>query len=406
MPGDFAVSSSGQALTMAGIFSARAWEAAKIIETGLGGILLAEPETERGAITAPTLLRRVRELTDRTDAAGKALRHDREQALLRLAPTGSDDTLWPAWAALAGLSSQALRESHRITQLPLTFEAVTGLPQGRPLRHSHRWHTHLLARSTGQARTASACGCWQLLTALTDPLRDHAVLYGPSSHDLRHYDAAVAGWTMICPWQPELAAAHLLRPLSDGLISGITPATMAMSAMRHPGHALGPAGHLALVTGLSSAESDTRIAAAQLWTDASADGRLDPGLAAAAIVTGVRGNALKLNRITDSLQHASHTELAARRTVETACASFAGLAAESAASLHLLVELAARHGTRTGLPPLPPPVHETASKRGSSRLTTTARQLLQASDGTAPDRSRAAAQALAALVMRAEADMS
>ena len=106
---------------------------------------------------------------------------------------------WPAWAALAGLSSHSLRESHRITQLPLTFEAVTGLPQGEPLRQSHHWHAHLLARSTGQAQAAPACGCWPLLTALTDPLRDHAVLYGPSRYELRHYDAAVAGWTMICP---------------------------------------------------------------------------------------------------------------------------------------------------------------------------------------------------------------
>ena len=125
---------------------------------------------------------------------------------------------------------------------------------------------------------------------------------------------------------------------------------MAIGALRHPGHALGPVGHLALVTGLSSAESDTRIAAAHLRDGRIRRRRLDPGLAAAAaIVTGVRGNALKLNRITDGLQHASHTELAARRTAETACASFADLAAESAANLHLLVELAARHPDTCGL---------------------------------------------------------
>ena len=46
-----------------------------------------------------------------------------------------------------------------------------------------------------------------------------------------------------------------------------------------------------------------------------------------------------------------------------------------------------------------------AGKRGSSPLTTTACQLLQASDGAAPDRSRAAAQPPASLVMRTEADM-
>src|SRR6202034_131157 len=57
-PGNSAVSPSGQALTMAGIFSARALEAARLIEAGSGGVLLAEPETERGAITAATLLGR------------------------------------------------------------------------------------------------------------------------------------------------------------------------------------------------------------------------------------------------------------------------------------------------------------------------------------------------------------
>jgi hypothetical protein len=74
----------------------------------------------------------------------------------------------------------------------------------------------------------------------------------------------------------------------------------------------------------SSAEADTRIAAAQLWSCACADGRLDPALAAAALVTGVSGQALKLSRITDALQHASHTAQAARRIVETVCAGAAG----------------------------------------------------------------------------------
>jgi hypothetical protein len=71
--------------------------------------------------------------------------------------------------------------------------------------------------------------------------------------------------------------------------------------MRHPGHPLGPVGHLALVTGLASAEADTRVAAAQLWTEASADGRLNPELAADAIVAGVTGNALMLSRIAEAL---------------------------------------------------------------------------------------------------------
>jgi hypothetical protein len=171
--------------------------------------------------------------------------------------------------------------------------------------------------------------------------------------------------------------------------------------MRHPAHALGLAGHLALVTGLSSAEADTQIAAAQLWADAAADGRLDPALAASAIVTGVRGDALKLSRIARGLEHASHTELAARRIVETVCAAFTELPV-GPANMHTLIELAARLGTRTGVPDLPAAVRDTAAKRGSSRLITTARQLAAAASSDAPDRRRAAMQALTALVTRAE----
>jgi hypothetical protein len=40
---------------MAGMFSARAWEAAKIIAAGREGLLLAEPEFGRGAISQDRL---------------------------------------------------------------------------------------------------------------------------------------------------------------------------------------------------------------------------------------------------------------------------------------------------------------------------------------------------------------
>jgi hypothetical protein len=403
VPSPYPVAGSGRAVTMAGIFSARAWEAGRIIEAGQGGVLLAEPETDRGAISAETLLKRIRELASGPDGTRRALKHDCEQALLRLTPGQALSELWTAWAALAGQSADALRKSHEVVQSRVSFAAITGRPTGQPLHPSTEWHTHVLAGTTGQVPTAPACDCWQLLTALTDPLADHAVLYSPSQFERRrHYDAAVAGWTLICPWQPEIAAAHLLRPLSDGLVPGVSPATMAMTSMRHPGHALGPVGHLALATGLSSAEADTRISAAQLWADAAADGRLDPALAAAAIVTGVRGDALKLNRIAQSLEHASHTELAARRIVETVCATFAELPL-GPTNMHMLVELAARLGASTGVPELPAAVCDMAAKRGSSRIITTARQLAAAASSDAPDRGRAGAQALKALITRAEA---
>jgi hypothetical protein len=56
-----------------------------------------------------------------------------------------------------------------------------------------------------------------------------------------------------------------------------------------------------------------------------------------------------------------------------------------------------------GVPELPGVVTQLANRRGSSRLGTTAKQLLRARDSQAPDRKQAAAEALAALVARAEA---
>jgi hypothetical protein len=400
MPGEYAVSSSGQALTMAGIFSARVWEAARVIEAGTGGLLLAEPETRRGAITPESMLERVQRRSRQIDRAGGGPpdRHDRDVALLRLAP-GAPPSLWDAWSGLGRISQGMLQASYRLTREPLAFRAVLGEPAGGPLRRS-RWHRHLLARTAGPVPEVPGCPSWQLLTGLSNPLGDHAVLYGPRRYQ-RHYDAAVAGWPLICPWQPELAAAHLLRPLSDGLQAGQTPATTAVMAMNDPAHPLGPVGHLALVTGLASAEADTRIAAAQLWSDACADGRLDPVLAATALVTGVAGQALKLSRVADSLQHAANSPIAARRVVETACASAEALADAAAANLHMLIELAARLGATVGAPGLPGAVTALASRSG--RLGATAKQLVQASQGRAPDRERAAVEALAALAARAEA---
>ena len=136
--------------------------------------------------------------------------------------------------------------------------------------------------------------------------------------------------------------------------------------MNDPAHPLGPVGHLALVTGLASAEADTRVAAAELWSDACADGRLDPVLAATALVTGVGGQALKLSRVADSLQHAANSPIAARRVVETVCASAEALADAAAANLHALIELAARLGATVGAPELPGAVTALASRGGGS----------------------------------------
>lgn len=152
-------------------------------------------------------------------------------------------------------------------------------------------------------------------------------------------------------------------------------------------------------------EADTQIAAAQLWSQASADGRLDPALAGGALAAGVRGQAVKLKRVADALQHASHSVLSARRIVEAACASAAELHAAGAANLHALIELAARLGAAVGVPDVPGVIAKLAAgPKRSTRLDVTAGYLLRASEvRQPPERQVAAVEALTALVERAEA---
>jgi hypothetical protein len=195
---------------------------------------------------------------------------------------------------------------------------------------------------------------------------------------IRHYGPVVAAWPLLCPWQPELAAAHLLRPLSDGLKAGPTAATTAVRCLADAGHPLGAAGHLALVTGLTSGEPDTRIGAAEVWASATHDGRLDPELAADAIVLGVTGQAYKLNRLADGLGYASREPLPGFRVIETMFLAAKSLVDSKARNLHLLLELAGRIGTVTGVPELPAAISGLASRRTSTKLTAAASRVARA----------------------------
>jgi Family of unknown function (DUF6493) len=132
------------------------------------------------------------------------------------------------------------------------------------------------------------------------------------------WDEIVAAWPLLAPHQPELIAAHLLRPLSDGLEPGRSAATVAVDCLAPAGRPFGQVGHLALVTGLASTEPDTRITAANAWIRVAHDGRLDPVLAADAITLGVTSRAYKINRIADALQYAAADQSAARAVARAA----------------------------------------------------------------------------------------
>jgi hypothetical protein len=243
-------------------------------------------------------------------------------------------------------------------RIALSFQPVLGLPRGRPLRGYGHWEEQVLTRISGEVPIASRCPSWQLLTALSDPLRDHARLYGPR-WDNRHYDASVAAWPLICPWQPDLAAAHLLRAVSDGLRPGPSPASTAIACLAHPGHPLGPVGHLSLICGLASGEADTRIAASALWLQACHDGRLDPDLPAAALSAVARSEAVKLNRMVAALRQAGHAALPGWRIVQTLCAAADVLSGDRAATAptgaHQLIELAQAWAPTSAYPPSQPP---------------------------------------------------
>jgi hypothetical protein len=365
------VDRSGTASAVAGILTARIWEAVHLIGQGRPVSLLAEPASVRGAVDPDHLLGR---LAAWAGAPAAALpRHDLEVALLRL-PPGLDHSFWSAWARAHPTSARAARRAYQARLDRLSFESVVGEPAGGPYYHRAA-HMHVLARLTAPAGDTASSHCWSLLTALDQPRHDHHPLYCAwRSYDPRA-DSVVTAWPMLCPWQPDLAAAHLLGPLSEGLLPGRSPATAAVESLGRPGHALGPVGHLALLTALASAEPDTRVAAAGTWIHAAGDGRIDPQQAGAALVTGVAGGAFKLSRVAEALGHAALDPVAGRRIVETTFAAAAQLIPARPANLQHLLELAGRISAATGQPPPPAALTELARQPGNSRLVTAARRL-------------------------------
>jgi hypothetical protein len=378
---------SADAEIMRRILTVRIREACTIIGTGRAAELLAEPEFERGAVSQQCLLERLTGWY--RDRPGQApARYDMEGALLRLAPDVGE-AFWAEWALLDSATAARARQMHAEAQQPVVLRPVAGVAA---YGFSSAGFTHVLARADA-GHGASESASWAALTALSRPLADHFRLHGERWETQRH-DQCVALWPLLAPWQPDLIAAHLLRPLSDGLKSSRT-AVAAVSCLAHPGHALGPVGHLALMTGLASAEADARIAAAGVWAQASLDGRLDPQLAADAIVTGTAGKAFKLNRIADGLQHGASQPIAAYRAVETICWCAPALIEAGEPNRHLLLALAANLAARVGAPRLPAALTELGRRPARNRGAVAAALLAEAAAGPAPDHPEAVRQSLA-----------
>jgi hypothetical protein len=348
-------------LTM--IPAVRALEACHLIEDGPAGAeLLAEPSAADGSVHPDALLARLA-----TWRGAPVFRYDMEVALLRLPPV--DASFWGAWDKVHPASAEQARQAYQASTAKLTIQPGIETAADR----LGRSRTSVLARITSDPPAAAGGSrCWQLLTDPPDPVL--------------HYDfnsrvsPVVDSWPLLCPWQPELAAAHLLRPLSECLVPGPGPADPGVTAvmgLTRSSAPFGPIRHLALLTGLGSAEAGVRIAAADVWTQAALAGRLDPNLAADALVKGVTGEAIKLTRLADGLRHASREPASALMIARTVFASADHLVSAKSPNLHLLLRLTREIGAAIALPEPPESIVALAAEKGSTKLAVAARQLVK-----------------------------
>ena len=352
----------------------RALEAYYLVEDGPAGAeLLAEPSAADGSVHPDVLLARLATWRD-----APLRRYDMEVALLRLPPV--DASFWSAWDKVHPDSAQKARQAYQAGTAELAFEAVIGTTTDS----LGRSRASVLARIAGEPPGAPGeSRCWQtLINDLPNPLADPhfesangGVFVGSGS-----LSPAVAAWPLLCPWQPELVAAHLLRPLSACLAldrGRAGPAAAAVMGLTRSSAPLGPIGHLALLTGLGSAEASVRIAAAEVWTQAALAGRADPDLAADALAKGVTGEAIKLTRLADGLRHASRQPASALMIARTVFASADRLASAKPPGLHLLLELTREIGAAIALPEPPESIVALAAGKGSTKLEAAARQLVK-----------------------------
>jgi Protein of unknown function (DUF998) len=343
---------------LSGILSARIGQGCMLIASG--GLaagpavpLLAEPEFSDGTISPGELMARQALWA----AAGLTpLRYDLEVAHLRADPGPADELAFEPY---------------------VTFQTVgfRRSPGG-----DHDWSrftegsTGVHARLLRSPKPATAPSCWPLLTSLAHSLddRQHAV-----NHTGVRLDEMIAAWHLLCPHQPELLAAHLLSPLSDGLGPGRNAAATALRGLGLSGAPgpFGKIGHLALVTGLSGHDGEVRVAAADAWTRVALSGRLDPPLAAEAIWLGVSEDALKLSRIAEGLGHAAAEPAAAPGVAQAGVLATAALLAARPAGLHLLLEVATRASAASSAPELPESITRLAVTKNGSKLAQAARRL-------------------------------
>jgi hypothetical protein len=343
--------------------TARSLEARYLVENGPAGAeLLAEPSAADGSVRPDALLARLA-----TWRGEPVLRYDMEVAVLRLPPV--DASFWAAWDRVHHASAEQARQAYQAGTAKLTFEPDIGTVADR----QGRIRPHVLVTITSDPPAAAERSrSWKLLTDPPDPV----LVFDVSSR----MSPVVASWPLLCPWRPELAAAHLLRPLSECLVPRpryADPGVTAVMGLARSSAPFGSIRHLALLTGLGSAEASVRIAAADAWTRAALAGQLDPDLAADALVRGVTGEAVKLTRLADGLRYASREPASALMIARTVFASAGHLVSANSPNLHLLLELTREIGAAVALPEPPESIVALAAGKGSTKLAAAARQLVK-----------------------------
>jgi hypothetical protein len=341
---------------LSGVFGLQVAECTRLISTGTGRQLLAEPTHLSGAVEPEVLLRRLRGYrtgsSDRPAVTGwQAV--DVELAALRL-PRGLAEGFWrEARAACAPLAERLHRyyaeqqsaEQYLAEQRQPALRPVLGVPSGGQLQRD-RGKPVVLAELTERVGAAASGGIWSVLTDLHDPLGRFERIIG--DFGFFEYDQQPALWSMIAPWHHELLSAHLLMALARPASGSNAGAPSAASVLDSPTGAFGPIAHLALLVALQAEGGEARGVAAEAWLATAGDGRLQPARLAAALLLLARGEALKLDRIVQTIRPTTYEPITGYRALQALTDALPELLVIRPPglldALDLIAELAGRYG--------------------------------------------------------------
>jgi hypothetical protein len=380
---------------LSGVFGLQVAECTRLISTGLGQQLLAEPTHLCGGVEPEAMLRRLHELPD--GAAGWLTRSaplDLELAALRL-PRDLDQEFWRAARTASPPVAERLWE-HYAEQRQPALRPVIGVPSGTYLYQRDRGRPIALAEIADGLPHTDRPGVWSVLTNLQDAIGRFEQLMG--TFGFFEYDQQAAMWSMIAPWHHELLSAHVLMPLAR-VQAGDSAAPSAATVIDSPTGAFGPVAHLALVVALQAGAAETRAVAAETWLATAGDGRLQPGRLAAAVVLLARGKVLKLGRLLETVHPSTYEPATGYRTLQMLVAALPELLPiqppELVEAIDLLAELAGRYGTEL----IPDELRRLAVSRSGSELALAARRAVTAAEH-APDLPLAVEASLEGLIGR------